>query len=219
MMRRTLPLLALLALTSATSAQEISPNGKKLASILDQMEVEKRWLSGRYVNWESGEPIEKAVTDGKPHTHCSAFVASATKKLGLYVLRPKGKDDPEGVAGHSETLLANAQYDWLSSAEGRKFGWLPVASPQEAQKIANRGYLVIASFKEADPKKSGHIAIVRPSTRSEGAIDRDGPEIIQAGGTNFNAGTVRAGFGNHPAAWRIDRQVRFFRNTKELESP
>ena len=213
----TLPLC--LAFVCAAPAQEISPKGKKFAGALDQMEVEKHWLSGRYVKWESGEPIEKAVTDGKPHTHCSAFVASASKKLGLYVLRPKGKDDPDGATGHSETLLANAQYDWLASAEGRKFGWLPVPSPQEAQRIANRGFLVVASFKEPDPKKAGHIAIVRPSMRGEGAIDRDGPEIIQAGGTNFNAGTVRAGFGNHPAAWRIDRQVRFFRNTKELELP
>jgi hypothetical protein len=208
-----------LVFASNASAQEISPKGKKLAAALDSMEVERLWLSGRYVKWESGESTGKEITDGKPHTHCSAFVASACKKLGLYVLRPKGNGDPAGVTGHSETQLANAQHDWLGSAEGRKFGWLAVPAPLEAQRIANRGFLVVASFKEPDPKKAGHIAIVRPSKRGEGAIDRDGPEIIQAGGNNFNAGSVRAGFGNHPAAWRIDRQVRFFRNTNEINLP
>ena len=213
----TLPLF--LVFVPAASAQEISPKGKKLAGALDGMEVQRLWLSGRYVNWETGEATGKEVTDGKPHTHCSAFVASACKKFGVYVLRPKGKDDPEGVTGHAETLLANAQHDWLGSAEGRKFGWLAVPSPLEAQRIANRGFLVVASYKEPDPKKAGHIAIVRPSMRGEGAIERDGPEIIQAGGTNFNAGTVRTGFGNHPAAWRVDRQVRFYRNTNDLNLP
>src|SRR4051812_11090333 len=193
-MRRTIAILASLVVLAPAFADDISPKGKKLAHALDQMNVEKLWLKGAYVKWDSGEPLDREVTDGKPHTHCSAFAASACKKLGIYLLRPKSKNDPEGVKGHSETLLANAQYDWLTSADARKFGWMPVATPAEAQRIANRGSLVVASFKEADPKKSGHIAIVRPSTRSETSIERDGPEIIQAGGTNFNSGTLKAGF-------------------------
>jgi hypothetical protein len=219
-MRRTIAALAAcLFLIAPVCADDISPKGKKLAHALDQMHVDKLWLKGAYVKWESGEPLDKEVTDGKPHTHCSAFAASTCKKLGLYLLRPKSKSDPAGVTGHSETLLANAQYDWLGSAEGRKFGWLLATTPVEAQRVANRGYLVVASYKESDPKKSGHIAIVRPSTRSETSIERDGPEIIQAGGTNFNSGTLRAGFGSHPAAWKNEKQVRFFRNTHELELP
>jgi hypothetical protein len=201
------------------SAQEIGPKGKKLAQFLDQTNVEKLWLKGHYVKWESGEPLDKEVTDGKSHTHCSAFAASTAKKLGIYLLRPRSKDDPEGVTGHSENLLANAQYDWLTSADARKFGWLPAPTAAEAQKIANRGALVVAVWKNSDAKKSGHIAIVRPSTRNETSIDRDGPEIIQAGGTNFLSGTLRAGFGNHPEAWKNDKQVRFFRNMTEIELP
>jgi hypothetical protein len=220
-MRRTIPILPLcLLLVSAAAGEDISPKGKQLAGFLDSLDVEKRWLSGRQVKWESGEVLDKEPASGKVHsTHCSAFVAAASKKLGIYVLRPKSADDPAGATGHPETLLANAQHDWMGSAEGRKFGWLAVPSPQEAQRIANRGFLVVASYKESDPKKAGHVAIVRPSTRSEGAIDRDGPEIIQAGSVNTNAGTVRAGFSNHPAAWRIDRQVRFYRNTNEIKLP
>src|SRR5437763_13768976 len=73
--------------------------GKRLTAALDAMDVEHKWLAREYVKWETGEALDKAVTDGKPHTHCSAFVAAACKKLGVYILRP-----PE----HKATQLANA---------------------------------------------------------------------------------------------------------------
>jgi hypothetical protein len=185
--------------TAILQGQEITAEGKMLAAALDNMNVEQLWLSKRYVNWKTGQALKKPVTDGKPHTHCSAFVAAACMKLNVYILRP-----PE----HKETLLANAQYDWLRQ-EGASNGWKAVSSPYEAQRLANQGYLVVATFKEANSKKSGHIAIVRPNTRSTSQIQKEGPEIIQAGMTNFNSTSLKEGFGHHPAAWR-DRQVRFY---------
>ena len=180
------------------------------------MEVEKLWLHGAYVKWDTGEALPKPVTDGKPHTHCSAFVAAASMKLGIYIQRPKGKDDPVGVTPHRETLLANAQFDWLQSDEGKNFGWKAVATPQAAQDLANQGYLVVASFKEADAKKSGHIAFVRPNaSRNDQQIDEEGPAIIQAGMKNASNTTLRAGFRSHPDAWQKGRGVRFFAHAWE----
>jgi hypothetical protein len=180
-------------------AGEISKAGERLAKDLDSMDVENLWLAKQYVNWETGKALDKPVLDSKPHTHCSAFVAAACKRLGVYILRP-----PE----HKETLLANAQFDWLSD-KGAEHGWKRVHGPIEAQKMANEGFLVVASFKEKDATKSGHIAIVRPSKRGKQAIELDGPEVIQAGMYNHNSTTLKAGFKAHPSAWR-DKQIRFY---------
>jgi hypothetical protein len=203
-------------LHSALAVEPVTPKGKQLAAALDQMDLEKHWLKGAYVKWDTGEPLPKPVTDGKPHTHCSAFVAAATMKLGVYIQRPKGKNDPDGVTPHKETLLANAQFDWLHSEEGKKFGWKAVSGPKAAQDLANQGYIVVASFKESDPKKSGHIAFVRPSdSRSDQDIETDGPAIAQAGMKNSPNTTVRAGFRSHPDAWEKSRGVRFFAHAWE----
>jgi hypothetical protein len=194
-------LIAVLALyrPAAAPAGDISGKGQRLGQALDAMDVEHLWLPGRYVNWETGRALKRRVTDGKPHTHCSAFVAAACKRLGVYILRP-----PD----HSETLLANAQYDWLRE-EGRRHGWKPVRDPHEAQHFANKGYLVVATYKNHSRKRPGHIALVRPSTRGDEVIEHDGPAIIQAGGTNFNRTSLARGFRGHPSAWR-DREVRFY---------
>ncbi|MFO0865229.1 MAG: hypothetical protein U0744_11380 [Gemmataceae bacterium] len=199
-----------------SAVEPVTPKGKQLASALDRMEVEKLWLKGAYVRWDTGEPLPKPVTDGKPHTHCSAFVAAASMKLGVYIQRPKRKDDPTGATPHKETLLANAQFDWLHGEEGKKFGWKTVADPKAAQDLANQGYLVVASFKEADAKKPGHIAFVRPSdSRTDQDIENDGPAIVQAGMKNSANTTLRAGFRNHPDAWEKSRGVRFFAHAWE----
>ena len=183
----------------APRSGEISAAGERLAAALDKMDVEHLWLSKRYVHWESGVPLDKAVTDGKPHTHCSAFAAAACKRLGIYLLRP-----PE----HGSTNLANAQADWLAT-QGAKQGWKEVKSPEEAQRMANAGFLVVASLKETEPNRSGHIAIVRPKAFDRKAIEQVGPAIIQAGMNNHRSTTLEAGFKSHPGAWR-ERRIRFF---------
>ena len=58
-------------------AGEITAEGHKLAKFLDGMDVKHLWLAKHAVKWETGEPLDKPITDGKAHTHCSAFVAAA----------------------------------------------------------------------------------------------------------------------------------------------
>ncbi len=157
-----------------------------------------------HVHWESGEPDGKAETSAGKHTHCSAFVAAAAKQLGIYILRP-----PE----HKQILLANAQYDWLAS-QGAQQGWRPVHDEIEAQTLANRGDLVVAVYKNHHDDKPGHIAIVRPSDKSAAAIRSEGPEITQAGGTNYRDTNLRQGFAGHPAAWG-QHEVRFYAHAVE----
>ncbi|MFO0966357.1 MAG: hypothetical protein U0793_12340 [Gemmataceae bacterium] len=199
-------IVLVLAGPARVQADDIEAPGRKLAAFLDGMQVDKLWLSGRYVNWKTGEALSKPVTDGKPHTHCSAFAAAACERLGIYILRP-----PE----HSETLLANAQFDWLAG-EGHKHGWTPVKTAREAQALANKGMLVVATFKSPDPKKSGHIAIVRPSAKSAEAIAREGPQVIQAGLHNHISASLKTGFGSHPEAWSKG-EVRYYAHAVKLE--
>jgi hypothetical protein len=171
----------------------ITAAGDRLVSILDSMDVESLWLAREHVNWETGEPDRGASDEGPGnHTHCSAFAAAAAKKLGVYLLRP-----PE----HGQELLANAQAKWLADDAGRKAGWRSVPDMREAQRLANRGQLVVVLYQNPDRHVPGHIAIVRPSEKSAQALDENGPEVIQAGEHNHNTINVRIGFENHPGAW------------------
>jgi hypothetical protein len=180
-------------------------DGHRLATFLDSLQVESRWPAGVHVDWQTGLPDGKIEHFEGKHTHCSAFVASAAKQLGVYILRP-----PE----HGQILLANAQYDWLAAA-GQASGWTPVADGFAAQQAANRGYLVVASYKNHDDDRPGHIAIVRPTDRSRESILADGPEIIMAGEVNYQATTARHGFANHPTAFE-DNEIRYYQHDLDL---
>jgi hypothetical protein len=169
----------------------VTAAGSRLAAFLDGTGVDHLWLSGFRVNWETGAPIS-AWNDGRKHTHCSAFVASAAKQLGIYILRP-----PE----HSAILLANAQMHWLRSAEAAAKGWQIVPDVTSAQARANLGDLVVAAFENPDPEEPGHIAIVRPSEIDAATLAATGPLVTQAGGHNSLSEPLAKGFHNHPGAW------------------
>ena len=166
---------------------------------IDAMEVERHWPAGLRVDWETGIPNGRLAAPGIPHTHCSAFVASAAERLGVYILRP-----PQ----HSQTLLANAQYDWLAR-EGTRWGWTPLTDAIDAQNRANLGDLVVAVYRNHHDDKPGHIAIVRPDDKTVADIERDGPQVTQAGGTNHRSIALRLGFASHPLAWE-GHEVRFY---------
>ncbi len=189
-MRRKLWLLVAVLLLACRPglAQEkpaLSPAAEALARNLDAMEVEKRWLAGETIDWRTGEANGKT---GGPSTHCSAFVAAACVKLGAPMLTPP-----------PQTFLAGKQQDWLLK-EGKDRGWREV-SAAEAQQAANEGQVVVASWKNPDPKKPGHIVIVRPSAKDAAALAAEGPDVCQAGRTNYNRTSVKEGFKNHPDAW------------------
>jgi hypothetical protein len=196
--RRLLPALVLLIGCFPAQAFEITPKGHELARFFDGLDVERHWLAGTHVNWRTGD----RDSDRHASTHCSAFVASACERLGVYILRP-----PE----HPQVLLANAQFEWLRT-DGKQRGWHAVKSPLEAQRLANEGHLVVAAYRNPDPKKSGHVAFVRPSAKRERLIESEGPQVIQAGASNYTSTSLKNGFRHHPDAW-IDAShhaVRFY---------
>lgn len=201
-MKRIIPLVVLVITASLAGPARASgrfEDGHRLGVFLDSLDVENRWPAGVHVNWETGLPDGKVEKFEGKHTHCSAFVASAAKQLGVYILRP-----PE----HGQMLLANAQFEWLRD-KGAEYGWTPVENGYEAQRKANRGFLVVASYLSHNPEKPGHIAIVRPSGKSREQILSDGPEVIQAGLRNYRSASLRTGFADHPAAWG-KKEVRFY---------
>ena len=206
MKARILSLIAGLMMVSvfpphSAEAQQVpvSLQAKQIIATLDNMGVESKWIAGAHINWETGLPDNEPETYPGRHTHCSAFVASAAKKLGVYILRP-----PE----HRQALLANAQNEWLAT-DGAAQGWAPVANPQEAQDDANRGMLVVASYHNHHDDKPGHIAIIRASSKSPKLIAQEGPDVIQAGTTNAKSISLRDGFAGHPAAWN-NNEVRYY---------
>jgi hypothetical protein len=141
-----------------SAAGEVTPAATQLAATIDALNVEQHWPVGLHVHWETGIPDGKPEESAGKHTHCSAFVAAAAKQLGIYLLRP-----PE----HPQILLANAQYDWLAT-QGAAQGWQPLKDEVDAQNHANRGFLVVATYKNHHDDKPGHIAIVhRPPQRQK----------------------------------------------------
>ena len=190
-------------LTSLAGAQAgdgpVSPQAQWLARQLDSLDVESKWIVGTHVSWRTGLPDGQEGSLRGRHTHCSAFVASAAEKLGVYILRP-----PQ----HPQELLANAQNEWLAS-EGRAEGWRPLAGPAEAQAAANHGDLVVASYHNHHDDKPGHIAIVRPGERTAGQIAAEGPDVIQAGTVNSDSIPIKLGFAVHVHAWN-DNEIDYY---------
>lgn len=175
----------------------ITPAGQRLLQRLDASGVDHLWLPYKPVNWETGE------LDNNPYakpaaTHCSAFVASFAKQLGVYILRP-----PE----HSPTLLANAQMNWLSY-KSMSAGWHRLANATAAQQSANLGNLVVAAYENPDPHRAGHIAFVRPGTPDVARLAAEGPDVTQAGATNALSMPLKRAFSHHPGAW--PDQITYF---------
>ena len=181
---------------AGAQAQEnkVTPQGRWLAQELDSMGVETKWTAGAHIDWQTGLPDGEPENHPGRHTHCSAFVASAAERFGIYILRP-----PE----HAQELLANAQNEWLA-VEGRAEGWRPLRGPVDAQNAANRGLLVVASYHNHHSDKSGHIAIVLPGDKSVEKILAEGPDVIEASTVNESSISVKAGFAGHVYAWGND---------------
>jgi hypothetical protein len=196
-----LAILLLVALSGGLRAESgpccgpVDPNGQRLTQLLDGTGVDHLWLRGWHVDWRTGAPNRDTPGGPEAKTHCSAFVAAIAERLGIYVLRP-----PE----HPQNLLANAQMRWLRE-QGAARGWVPVAGPHQAQAFANHGQLVLAVWENPNPHRPGHIAILRPSSKTEAALAADGPEETQSGTRNYLDTTIAVGFHGHDAA-----QIQYF---------
>jgi hypothetical protein len=164
----------------------ITERGRALAAMLDSLEVEVYWKRGVSVNWLTGAEggFGPNMTVGTA-SHCSSFAPAVAQLLGVYLLTQS--------ATVSDLGLANRQADWLRT--NLNSGWFEVASHAAAQHIANTGGLVMATLKE--DSVSGHIAVVRPSIKSDAEVSVFGPQICQSGMTNHNDIDLRTGFNVH----------------------
>lgn len=195
-----LPALARSAAAQASGPSccgPVTPAGMQLLQRLDASNVDRLWLPYKHVNWETGATVDAPLA--KPAaTHCSAFVASFARQLGVYILRP-----PE----HGDILLANAQMRWLSE-DGPARGWRRLPDVAAAQASANRGSLTVAVFENVDRHKAGHIAFIRPGTPDANRLAAQGPDVTQAGAVNALAMPLRQAFAHHSGAW--PDQIRYF---------
>ncbi len=240
--RRLMKAAALLTLCTdlpspASSVETLAPQALRLSQFLDRLDVEDHWIAGQHIDWQTGDPDGRGEALPGRHTHCSAFVAAAAARLGIYILRP-----PE----HGQVLLANAQNEWLPGP-GRNGGWRQLPDPLDhdvfrskrsqdinvidcnevehdvtqktvptfwhhalaAQQSANASLFVVASYRNHVDTKPGHIAIVRPSRKPDRQVADEGPDVIQAGTTNATRTSLRDGFAGHPHAWN-DSEVDYF---------
>jgi hypothetical protein len=195
------PLLVALALLAAAGGPSradepccgpISANARRLNQMLDASGVDHLWIAGRHIDWMTGEPDQGLPGHREQATHCSAFAAAIAERLGVYVLRPPR---------HPQELLASAQARWLETS-GASEGWRALPDVVAAQKAANQGDLVLEAYQSRDPRKPGHVAILRASEKSLAALDAEGPDEAQAGSTNSMRTTTIEGFRNHRGAWR-----------------
>lgn len=86
---------------------------------------------------------------------------------------------------------ANQTHTWLAGGNGQRHGWSQV-DEFAAQRLAREGRPVVASWKNPNPKKPGHIALLLPSPEGLGI------RIAQAGTRNLFDRPVKDGFGDLP---------------------
>jgi hypothetical protein len=195
--RAAAALLLLLGLSIALPARAepccgpITPDGARLAALLDRSGVAHLWLPHLHIDWLSGAPDPERPGWSPTATHCSAYAAAMAERMGVYLLRP-----PE----HGQDLLANAQFRWLAG-QGQAAGWKRVDA-RTAQSLANRGFLVVAVYENSDPHRPGHIAVIRPSEKTAAALEAEGPDEAQAGARNALDIPVARGFSDHHGAWQ-----------------
>jgi hypothetical protein len=71
----------------------LEPAGRALKEFYFALNVENGWQAGSHVDWETGIADRPDATAGN-HTHCSAFVAAACKRMEIYILRPPEHGQP-----------------------------------------------------------------------------------------------------------------------------
>lgn len=126
-------------------------------------------------------------------TYCNIFawdvMSAMNVSLPHWISRAGAPANPY-EKGASE-LTANATYDWLYKY-GPKYGWSRITA-QKAQERANNGYPTVGVWKNTG-KGSGHIAVIRPETKSY-TYTENNPVVAQAGGTNYKITKASKGFG------------------------
>ncbi len=112
---------------------------------------------------------------------------------------------------HSQQLLASAQGEWFRSPGGVQAGWTSVPTAAEAQTLSNAGKLVVVVYESPEPRRPGHVAIVRPFPKTNADLAENGVQTAQAGAKNFSSGVARVSFAKHEGAW--PNGVRYYVHT------
>jgi len=186
----------------------ITPEGRHLLALLDSMDVEHHWLNHKHIDWVTGNQDRADTYDGPDKaSHCSAFAGAVGLRLNVYILRP-----PE----HPQQLLASAQGEWLATKAAQDAGWTNITDPAHAQHLANLGAFVVVDYVSPDPHTPGHIAVIRPSEKTAAQLAKDGPEITQAGASNYDDYVAAKIFDHHPGAWPND--VRYYSHPVQWSS-
>lgn len=146
----------------AVQAQNAAQGGRNPQDILDAVAEVSPETNPTLQNGYLGQP-----------DWCNRFVALVTRALGVPI-----------IYGDYGTR-ANDQISWLDASSD---GWYPVSNAGEAQRLALQGEVVLATYYNLAPGKSGHMALVLPLAGT--------PMIAQAGKTNFSQGTIAQGFGS-----------------------
>lgn len=148
----------------AIQAQNLAQGGRNPQDILDAVaEVDPKY-----------NPTLQSGYLGQPNW-CNRFAALVTRALGVPI-----------IYGDYGTR-ANDQILWLDAGND---GWYPVTNASQAQQLALEGEVVLATYYNMTPGKSGHMALVLPLGGT--------PKIAQAGKNNFDAtdnATIAMGFG------------------------
>ncbi len=176
------------ATAGTATPNAVTTNGLLLNAYLDSFQVTNFWLDGYSVNWLTGATNGNGpnMTIGTA-SHCSAFAPAVAELLGIYLLRPPQESNVD---------LANAQAQWfVTNADG----WYPIDSMIDAQHQANTGVLVMGSYYSTSG--SGHIAVLRASTRTDASVYSYGPEECQSGESNYGDTNAVTGFNQHPGAF------------------
>jgi hypothetical protein len=180
----------------ATQPLPTCRDGSVLMAILDGLDVEHHWLSGKRVNWRTG--ITEDDGEEGPASNCGALVAALCSRLKVPMPAP-----------NVQSLSPAAQYDWLAQY-GKGKGWVMVGEV-EAQLLANQGWVVIAAWKNLAPPGErtvpGRTAVVRPSRMPLEQIAERGPRVIIADIQNSNDTSVGECF---PAPAVKNHEVVYF---------
>lgn len=208
----------------------VAAGGPRLAEFLDALLVDRYWLKGHHIVWQTGQQNAPIGVGRSRYTHCSTFVAAAAMRLGIYILQPPF---------HNEYLLASAQDHWLrgylryQGKTAADAGWVRLGRGVEsaainlAQNVANKGKFVLASFAQrpivddvtGEPMAvPGHIAIVRPQEPPVNVVAMDSPTlaVCAAGHVNSAAISIETSFAEHPGAW--PNNIDFYAHDTPLET-
>jgi len=136
----------------------------------------------KHIYWENGLLTGVPETSTGKHTRCSAFVASAAKKLGVCISCVR-----RSTASSCWRKLPRTN-GWPE--EVRAHGWHKLADAHEAQAAAK-------TESARDGSCRWHRSVYASSALS-----------IRAGSVNGTSISIKAGFAGHPAARRVNEIVR-----------